>query len=269
MSGILHFINQTPVQWFAKKQATVETATYGSEFMVARQATEQILDIRYTLRMMGIPIDGPSWLFGDNQSVITSSTIPQSTLNKRHNALSYHRVRECIAMDIITFMHVSGKDNPSDVLTKFLGYTKLRPLIQPLLFWKGETLLPDTKPIPHIIHDLHHSSPSGLRGVTHNNNPSGSEQLPNPSNMDFVSEQPTIPSSTIPNTRDIASAYTYGTLTENPTLTGITNNNINIITGNPNEYPNQTDSQNSSTNSNQPNQYTVNSITVHMGNPNT
>jgi hypothetical protein len=87
--------------------------------------------------------------------------------------------------------------------------------------------------------------------------------------MDFVSEQPTIPSSTIPNTRDIASAYTYGTLTENPTLTGITNNNINIITGNPNEYPNQTDSQNSSTNSNQPNQYTVNSITVHMGNPNT
>ena len=82
MSGILHFINQTPIQWFSKKQNTVETATYGSEFMVARQATEQILDLRYTLRMMGIPIDGKSWLFGDNQSVITSSTIPKSTLNK-------------------------------------------------------------------------------------------------------------------------------------------------------------------------------------------
>ena len=34
MSGILHFINQTPIQWFAKKQSTVETATYGPEFMV-------------------------------------------------------------------------------------------------------------------------------------------------------------------------------------------------------------------------------------------
>ena len=56
--------------------------------MVARQAIEQINDLRYTLRMMGIPIDGPAWLFGDNQSVVTSSTIPQSTLNKRHNALS-------------------------------------------------------------------------------------------------------------------------------------------------------------------------------------
>jgi len=179
MSGILHFLNQTPIQWFAKKQATVETATYGSEFMVARQATEQILDLHYTLRMMGIPIDGKSWLFGDNQSVITSSTIPKSTLNKRHNALSYHRVHECIAMGIIHYMHVDGKNNPSDVLTKFLGYTKLRPLIQPLLFWKGETMPCGTKPIPQVINELQTTSPSGLRGVTNNNinpsNPSGSE----------------------------------------------------------------------------------------------
>jgi hypothetical protein len=37
--------------------------------MVARQATEQILDLRYTLRMMRIPIDGKSWLFGDNYNL--------------------------------------------------------------------------------------------------------------------------------------------------------------------------------------------------------
>jgi hypothetical protein len=178
MSGILHFINQTPILWFAKKQATVETATYGSEFMVARQAVEQILDLRYTLHMMGIPIDGPSWLFGDNQSVITSSTIPTSTLNRRHNALSYHRVRECIAMKIIYYLHVAGINNPSDVLTKFLGYAKLRPLIQPLLFWKGETIIPDNKPITTVINDILNSSPSGLRGVTdENSNPSGSEHV--------------------------------------------------------------------------------------------
>jgi hypothetical protein len=260
MSGILHFINQTPVQWFAKKQATVETATYGSEFMVARQATEQILDIRYTLRMMGIPIDGASWLFGDNQSVLTSSTIPQSTLNKRHNALSYHRVRECIAMDIIHFMHVKGQNNPSDVLTKFLGYNKLRPLIQPLLFWKGETMLNDNKPIPHIIHDLHSSSPSGLRGVTHDNNPSGSEHTLIPSSTE-------IPSNTSYHTRDIATAYTYGKLNEIPTIIANDNNNMEITTDNPDEYPNQTFPQNSPTSSNQPDQDPINSIILHMNNP--
>jgi hypothetical protein len=175
MTGIIHLVNQTPVHWFAKKQNTVETATYGSEFMAARQATEQILDLRYTLRMMGIPIDGPAWMFGDNFSVITSSTIPQSTLNKRWNALSYHRVRECIASKIIHFLHIDGRYNPSDILTKYLGWVKFWPLIQPLLFWKGETTLQDPKgtmPLPVVIKGLKDSNTnpsSGLRGVSNDN----------------------------------------------------------------------------------------------------
>ena len=139
MSGILHMVNQTPVMWFSKKQNTVETATYGSEFTVARQATEQIMDLRYTIRMMGIPLDGPAWMFGDNQSVITSSTLPHSRLNKRHNALSYHRVREAIASGVMYFIYIKSEHNPADALTKFLNGEKLRKCIEPLLFWKGET----------------------------------------------------------------------------------------------------------------------------------
>ena len=148
MSGILHMINQTPIQWFSKKQNLVETATYGSEFMVARQATEQIIDLRYTLRMLGVPLLGPSWMFGDNKSVVTSSTIPHSTLDKRWNALSYHKVREAIAAGVITFQHIDGKSNPSDVLTKFLPWNEFWPLIQPLLFWKGETMINATSDTP-------------------------------------------------------------------------------------------------------------------------
>jgi hypothetical protein len=44
--GVLHFFNQTPIDFFTKKQGTVETATYGSEFVAARTATEQIIDQR-------------------------------------------------------------------------------------------------------------------------------------------------------------------------------------------------------------------------------
>jgi hypothetical protein len=108
MSGIIHFVNQTPVVSFCKRQETVETATYGSEFMVARQATQKITDLQYTLRIMGIPLDGPSWMFGDNASLNTSSTIHHSTLNNRHNALSYHCVRKRIASKIYTFSIVLG-----------------------------------------------------------------------------------------------------------------------------------------------------------------
>ena len=66
ITGCLHFVNKTPVDWYSKKQATVKTATYGSEFVAAKTATEQIMDIRQTLRYLGAPITTKSFLFGDN-----------------------------------------------------------------------------------------------------------------------------------------------------------------------------------------------------------
>jgi len=78
-------------------------------------------------------------MFGDNASVVTSGTIPHSTLSKRHVALSYHRVREAVAQGIIKFFHIEGKENPADVLTKFLPHAVFWPFIRPLLFWRGET----------------------------------------------------------------------------------------------------------------------------------
>jgi hypothetical protein len=136
-TGVLHMINQTPADWYAKRQSTVETATYGSEFVAGRTATEQVIDIRYTLRMMGVAIDGPTYMFGDNKSVITSSTIPHSMLGKRHNMLSYHRCREAIAAGISKMFHMDGKQNPSDVMTKFLAHAVSYPLVKYFLFWKG------------------------------------------------------------------------------------------------------------------------------------
>jgi hypothetical protein len=141
--GVLHMLNQTPIDWYSKRQSTVETATYGSEFVAARQATEQIIDLRYTLRALGVPLDGPAWLLGDNQSVISSSTIPHSQLSKRWNALSYHKVREAVAMGVMHFYKIHGKQNPADIITKYLSYSEFWPLTQPLLFWFGETVNPE------------------------------------------------------------------------------------------------------------------------------
>ena len=44
VTGILHLMNATPIDWFSKKQATVENTTYGSEFVAARTCVEQIID---------------------------------------------------------------------------------------------------------------------------------------------------------------------------------------------------------------------------------
>ena len=144
VTGVLHLVNQTPFEWFCKKQATVEAATYGSEFVAAKLATEQAMAARITLRYLGVPVEGPTYMFGDNGSVVTSSTIPHSPLKKRHHALAYHLVREAIAAGIINFSHLPGDLNPADVMTKHWSYSKIWAVLQAVMFWTGDTadLLP-------------------------------------------------------------------------------------------------------------------------------
>ena len=93
-----------------------------------------------TLRYLGVPIRKKCYMFGDNGSVVNSACAPQAKLHKRHVFLSFHRVREAIAAGIMTFRFISGPDNPADILTKHWGYQQVWSLMQPLLFWQGDTL---------------------------------------------------------------------------------------------------------------------------------
>ena len=141
VTAILRFVSTTPTDWFLKRQATVETATYSSEFVAAKTATEQIMDLRNTLRYLGVPIINNVYMFGDNKSVVTSSTIPQSILNKRHNMLAYHRVRETIAARIIEFHWFSSNQNRSDILSKHWDYMKVKDTIRELFYYQGDIIL--------------------------------------------------------------------------------------------------------------------------------
>ena len=118
----------------------METATYGLEFVASRIATDHIMDHRMTLRYLGVPVHNMTYMFGDNKSEVDSSTILQSKLNKRHNALSYNHKREAVAAKIINFSHIPGKLNPADILSKHWSYNHIWCTLQPLLFWKGDTL---------------------------------------------------------------------------------------------------------------------------------
>lgn len=139
VTAILHILNQTPMDWHTKKQATVETATYGSEFVAARTCVEQIIELRTQLRYLGVPIREVCYMFGDNKSVVDSATIPHAKLHKRHTMLSFHRVREAIASKYIRFYHIDGENNPADILSKHWGYAQIWPMLRTLLFYKGNT----------------------------------------------------------------------------------------------------------------------------------
>ena len=117
-TGILLFVNNTPIKWYSKRQNTIESSTYGSELVSLRIATELVMEFRYRLRMMGVPLQGSSVLLCDNRSSVLNVSLPSSTLKKRHNAIAYHRVRESVAAKIVSVSHIDGKENLSDILTK-------------------------------------------------------------------------------------------------------------------------------------------------------
>ena len=141
MGCCLHFVNHTPIDSYSKRQATVETATYGSEFVASKTATEQIIDLRHTLRYLGVPIKTKSHLFGDNRSVVTSSTLPYSTLGKRDNILAYHQVREAIASKILAYHWIRTGYNLSDMLNKHWDHPSVYNMIMKLLITRGPITL--------------------------------------------------------------------------------------------------------------------------------
>ena len=71
---------------------------------------------------MGIPVEGPAFIYGDNQSVLANSTIPDSTLKKKSQSICYHFVREGAARDEWRTTYVNTHDNEADLLTKVLPH---------------------------------------------------------------------------------------------------------------------------------------------------
>ena len=70
--------------------------------------------------MFGVPIEGPTNVFCDNRGVVLNSSRPESTLQKKHNAINYHVVREAAAAGILRVGKEDGNTNLADLLTKVL-----------------------------------------------------------------------------------------------------------------------------------------------------
>ena len=135
-TGIFIELNGAPVAWYSKRQNTVESSTFGLEFVALRVATEMCQALRYKLRMFGVAIDGPTSVMCDNKSVQTNALVPTSQLGKKHNAICYHKVRENVAAGVIRVGWVNSEDNLADLFTKVLNLpTRVRLLSKMMSRW--------------------------------------------------------------------------------------------------------------------------------------
>ena len=85
-----------------------------------KHGMETLQGLRYKLCMMGVPILGPSYIYGDNMSVIHNMQCPESTLKKKSNKICYHAIHKSDAMGESRTGHVATTENPANLATKII-----------------------------------------------------------------------------------------------------------------------------------------------------
>ena len=91
-TGYMIFTNMSMIDCHTKKQATAEEAVFGAEFVATKKGIEALRGIRYKLRMMGVEISGPTYIYGYNMSVIHNTSKPESVLKKfRYHLISLRK----------------------------------------------------------------------------------------------------------------------------------------------------------------------------------
>ena len=96
MTGILIFCNRARIIWHSKRQSFSDILTFGSDFTTMKNSVQLIAALQYKLRLFGVPIDGSTDIFCDNDSVYKNSSTPESQLGKKHHSISYHMSREAV-----------------------------------------------------------------------------------------------------------------------------------------------------------------------------
>jgi hypothetical protein len=104
-TGFIIFCNLAPIIWLSKQQATIETSVFGAQFVAMKHRIKTLRGLRYKIPMMGIPLSGPTYIYGDNKSQVTNSSRPELTLKKKCNSICYHPIRKLVAMGETLLMH--------------------------------------------------------------------------------------------------------------------------------------------------------------------
>ena len=134
-TGVLIFISKAPINWYSKKQPSVETSTFGTELCEINVGVDMVEALRYKLRMFGVPFDGADNVFCDNEAVYKNTVMPESTLRKKHNSIDYHKCREAAAAKKIRVVNQGTLKNLDDLFTNVLTIDHRRFLLDRFTYW--------------------------------------------------------------------------------------------------------------------------------------
>ena len=99
-----------------------------------KTGVEALRAIRYKLRMMVVPLTGPTYVYDYNMSVIYNTSRPELTLKKKINYICYHAVQKSVASGKCLTTHCKTGDNYSDMMTKVLYGEKKRDNVSRIIY---------------------------------------------------------------------------------------------------------------------------------------
>ena len=123
-TGVLIFINKSPIHWYRKRQATVEASTFGEEFCAMKAGVDMVESLCYKLQMFGLPVDGSANVLCDKEDFYKNTITPESILKNNNHYIAYDRFREEVAANTIRVSNQVTENNISDLFTKIIAASR-------------------------------------------------------------------------------------------------------------------------------------------------
>ena len=140
-----YLLQKTPISWFSKQQNMVEASAFGAEFIATHTCLEAVEGLQFKLRMFGIPVEGPTDMMCNNNSVVNNSQHPETILSKKHLSICYHRARGAVARGVIQVGKIESTRNLADLFTKTLLTTTHTYLLVGMVAMTNEGFRPVEK----------------------------------------------------------------------------------------------------------------------------
>jgi hypothetical protein len=110
------------VSYRTKTQSITATSSTEAEFLAAVLAAKHAKYLRAILKDLGFPQDGPTPIYEDNMSAIQMINARVPTERSRHIDIQFFAIQDWKEAKEIVMIHIPGVINPSDDLTKPLGW---------------------------------------------------------------------------------------------------------------------------------------------------
>ena len=119
-TGYVFKLNDSPIVWSSRRQATVASSTVEAEYIAVAKAGRETVWLRGLLAEIGCKETSATMIHCNNQGAIRLAFNPATHQRTKHIDIKHHVIRELIDGNVVSLEYVPTKSQQADMLTKSL-----------------------------------------------------------------------------------------------------------------------------------------------------